>query len=244
MKILGLIPARYASTRFPGKPLVDIGGKSMICRVYEQCLKASSLTDVYVATDDQRIFGHVVDSGGRVMMTAGHHRTGTERCHEALLQLEEQGHSYDVVINIQGDEPFIDPGQIDKLAACFGNKEVNIATLRKAVNSIDELNSPNIIKVVCNLAGNAIYFSRSSVPYVRGYEPEDWPASHTFYKHIGIYAFRTESLKKVCTLQPSPLETAESLEQLRWLENGMDIRVEITMTESHSIDTPEDLKKV
>jgi 3-deoxy-manno-octulosonate cytidylyltransferase (CMP-KDO synthetase) len=244
MKILGLIPARYASTRFPGKPLVDIGGKTMIRRVYEQCLKASALSEVFVATDDQRILEHVEGFGGRVMMTAGHHRTGTERCHEALLQLEKQGHTYDVVINIQGDEPFIDPGQINTLAACFSADSVNIATLRKTISSFDELNSPNIIKVISNLAGNAIYFSRSPVPYVRGSEAEEWLGSHDFYKHIGIYAFRTEILKKVCTLQPTPLETAESLEQLRWLENGLDIRVEVTLTESHSIDTPEDLKKV
>jgi 3-deoxy-manno-octulosonate cytidylyltransferase (CMP-KDO synthetase) len=243
MKILGIIPARYASTRFPGKPLVDIGGKSMIRRVFEQASQARALTEVWVATDDQRIFDHVIAFGGKAMMTSETHRTGTERCYEAMTQLEKQGHEFDVVINIQGDEPFIDPSQIEKVAGCFSDPEVKIASLRKAITSPEELSSPNIIKVVCNLKGRAIYFSRSPIPFIRGKE-EDWLAYHTFYKHIGIYAFRRHVLTEVNALEPTPLEIAESLEQLRWLENGYSIQVEVTLTESHSIDTPEDLKKV
>jgi 3-deoxy-manno-octulosonate cytidylyltransferase (CMP-KDO synthetase) len=243
-KIAGIIPARYASTRFPGKPLADILGKSMICRVYEQASAASSLSEVWVATDDQRIYNHVADFGGKVMMTSTSHRTGTERCMETVNMLEKDGKHFDVVINIQGDEPFIDPLQIDKVAGCFIRPEVDIATLMKEIGSNDELFSPNIIKVVADHNGKAIYFSRSPIPYLRGKDESEWTNVHKYFKHIGIYAFRTEILKKVTKLTPTPLETAESLEQLRWIENGYAIHIEETQSESHSVDTPEDLDKI
>lgn len=241
--LCGIIPARYASTRFPGKPLVDIRGKSMIQRVYEQACKADRLDEVIVATDDDRIYQHVNGFGGKVMMTSTEHRTGTDRCREVLQKLEEAGKSFDIVINIQGDEPFIDPEQINTLAGCFDDPSVQIATLRKALTNPDELFSPNIIKVVCDQHGKALYFSRSPIPYIRGKQESEWIEEQVFYKHIGIYAFRAETLHAVSTLSPSRLETAESLEQLRWLEQGYIIRVETTFAESHSIDTPEDLQK-
>ena len=244
MKIAGIIPARFASTRFPGKPLADIGGKTMIRRVYEQASRAASLSEVWVATDDKRIFEHVSGFGGKVLMTADTHRTGTERCSEALDMLERQGRTFEVVINIQGDEPFIDPAQIEKLTACFIRPEVQIATLIRELNSEEELFNPNIIKVVIDAHGKALYFSRAAIPFCRGKEIKDWQASHKFYKHIGIYAYRCEVLKKIVQFEPTPLEIAESLEQLRWIENGISIHVEITDLESHSVDTPEDLKKL
>lgn len=243
LNVCGIIPARFASTRFPGKPLVDIDGKSMIRRVYEQACKAASLNEVVVATDDSRIFDHVTAFGGKVMMTSTHHRTGTDRCREVLQQLEEQGKSFDIVINIQGDEPFIDPEQINAVANCFADSQVQIATLRKALTGADELFSPNIIKVVCNQQGKALYFSRAPIPYIRGKQEEEWIGEQIFYKHIGIYAFRAQTLHAISALAPSRLELAESLEQLRWLEQGFSIQVETTLSESHSIDTPEDLKK-
>jgi 3-deoxy-manno-octulosonate cytidylyltransferase (CMP-KDO synthetase) len=242
--VCGIIPARFASTRFPGKPLVDIRGKTMIQRVYEQASHASALSEVWVATDDERIFEHVKGFGGMVMMTSTDHKTGTDRCEEVLKALETQGKQFDVVINIQGDEPFIDPEQINTVAASFFNPEVQIATLRKAISSNDELFSPNIIKVVCNNNGNALYFSRSPIPYLRGHNEEEWCKENLFYKHIGIYAFRSAILHQVSALPPSVLERSESLEQLRWLEAGLTIKVETTLAESHSIDTPEDLHKV
>jgi 3-deoxy-manno-octulosonate cytidylyltransferase (CMP-KDO synthetase) len=243
-KIVGIIPARYASTRFPGKPLVDILGKSMIQRVYEQASAASSLSEVWVATDDQRIFDHVVDFGGKVMMTESTHRTGTERCREVSDKFKQEGKHFDVVINVQGDEPFIDPVQIDKVAACFARPEVEISTLMKRIFSNDELFSPNIIKVVTDNSNKAIYFSRSPIPYLRGKDETEWVSGHTYFKHIGVYAFRTEILEKITMLSPGSLETAESLEQLRWMENGYSIHLEITEAESHSVDTPEDLFKL
>jgi 3-deoxy-manno-octulosonate cytidylyltransferase (CMP-KDO synthetase) len=244
INILGIIPARYASSRFPGKPLVDIAGKTMIRRVYEQACKASSLSEVWVATDDQRIFDHITESGGKVMMTSVTHSTGTERCRELLDKLEQQGSIFDVAINIQGDEPFIDPAQIDKVAACFYRPEIQIATLIKKISREDELFNPSIIKVVSDRQNRAVYFSRAAIPFCRDTELQNWIASHTYYKHIGIYAYRGAVLKKIVQLLPTPLETAESLEQLRWIENGYSIYAEITELESHSIDTPEDLKKI
>lgn len=243
VRICGLIPARYASTRFPGKPLIDIGGKSMIQRVYEQASRAASLMDVMVATDDQRIFDHVLSFGGKVMMTADTHRTGTDRCAEVARCLDKNGNPYDVYINIQGDEPFIDPDQIDTVAACFKDPATDLATLRKKITATEELFNPNIIKVTCNQLGQALYFSRSPIPYLRGKENATWVSEGLHYKHIGLYAYRSETLQRISALPPSALETAESLEQLRWLENGLSIRVEITTLESHSIDTPEDLLK-
>jgi 3-deoxy-manno-octulosonate cytidylyltransferase (CMP-KDO synthetase) len=243
LQIAGIIPARYASTRFPGKPLIDIDGKTMIRRVYEQACKASSLNEVYVATDDERIFDHVIDFGGRVLMTSPLHTNGTGRCKESMDILEKQGKSFDVAINIQGDEPFIYPQQIDKVASCFSDQDVQIATLIKAIEKEEELVNPNIIKVVVDNLGRAIYFSRAAIPFNRDKERSQWLASGKYFKHIGIYAYRSEVLKKLTQLKPTDLELSESLEQLRWIENGYKIHVGITELESHSIDTPGDLLK-
>lgn len=244
MKVVGIIPARYASTRFPGKPLVMIQGKTMIQRVYEQASKAGVLNELIVATDDERIRAHVLDFGGRVMMTSTDHRTGTERCNEVVSALSASGDLFDVAINIQGDEPFINPGQIELVASCFLNEQVEIATLVKKITRPDDLNRTTVMKVVVSLDNRALYFSRQLIPFVRGVPESEWLSHHTFYKHIGIYAFRTGVLAAVARLSPTPLETAESLEQLRWLENGHTIHVAVTEHESHSIDTPEDLDKV
>jgi 3-deoxy-manno-octulosonate cytidylyltransferase (CMP-KDO synthetase) len=241
LKIIGIIPARYASSRFPGKPLVNIGGKSMIERVYEQAKKATSLTDVVVATDDKRIENHVKSFGGNVIMTAITHQSGTDRCYETITKISTP---YDIVINIQGDEPFIYPEQIDLVASCFNDSSTNIATLVKKINSQEDLFNTNTPKVILNKNKEAIYFSRQCIPYIRGKEPSEWLSSQTFYKHIGIYAYRTEVLKELTGLQQSPLELAEALEQLRWIENGYQLKVEITAYESVAIDTPEDLKKI
>jgi len=243
MNIVGIIPARYASTRFPGKPLVNIHGKTMIQRVYEQAKKTSSLKEVYVATDDSRIYDHVQAFGGNVVMTSETHRTGTERCHEVVKKLLSDNRAVDVAINIQGDEPFIRPEQIDMLASCFLNPEVHIATLIKKINHADELADPNTIKVVINKLNNAIYFSRTAIPYMRDKFHETWINFHTYYKHIGIYAYRANTLKEITALLPGSLEIAESLEQLRWLENGFSIHTMLTEFESHSVDVPGDLLK-
>ena len=242
MKFLGLIPARYASTRFPGKPLADIGGKPMIQRVYEQvcgCLDA-----VYVATDDDRIFRAVEGFGGRVIMTSPNHRSGTDRCAEAMTKVAEP---FDVVINIQGDEPFIQPAQIELLKGCFDSPEVELATLVKAFKPSDglaALQNPNSPKVVINEASEAMYFSRSVVPYLRNIPQEEWLERHTFYKHIGIYAYRRDVLPRVASLPQGCLEKCESLEQLRWLENGLRIRVAVTDVENLAVDTPDDLRRI
>ena len=243
MQILGIIPARFASTRFPGKPLVQINGKSMIQRVYEQSAKSQALSDVFVATDDKRIFDHVTGFGGKVMMTADSHRTGTERCHEVVQKLQSENKIYDVAINIQGDEPYIQPEQIDLLASCFHDPEIELATLVKKINSEEELISPNTIKVVVAKNQQALYFSRAQIPYIRDNKSGQGLPFNLFYKHIGIYAYRTVTLKAITSLQPSPLELAESLEQLRWLENGYKIFTRETQHESYSVDAPEDLLK-
>lgn len=240
MKILGVIPARFASTRFPGKPLVDIGGKSMIQRVYEQAKKCTALADVFVATDDERIFNHVIAFGGKVVMTATNHPSGTDRCAEVAKMHPE----YDVVINIQGDEPFIDPGQISKVAGCFGDANTQLATLVKKVSSTEELLNANTPKVVVNKLSEAIYFSRSPLPHIRGWQPENWLQSYPYFKHIGIYGYRADILQQVTQLPISPLELAESLEQLRWIDNGYRIKVAETELESQAIDVPEDLEKL
>lgn len=239
MDIIGIIPARYASTRFPGKPLVDIAGKTMIQRVVEQCKKSKALTKVIVATDDQRIYDHIKRLGHEVYMTKPEHKNGTERCHEAL-QLD--GGNYDYVINIQGDEPFIDPEQIDLLASILDRK-TEIATLIKGIDDIADLQSSNVIKALKADSGLALYFSRSSIPFMRNIPTEDWMKSHQHYKHIGIYAYRVDVLAKLVTLAPTPLELAESLEQLRWIENGYRIKTAITSIETIGIDAPEDLEK-
>lgn len=242
MKFIGIIPARYASTRFPGKPLADMNGKPMIRRVYEQV--EGELDAVWVATDDERIEQAVRDFGGRVVMTSDRHRSGTDRCYEAYTKV---GAGYDIVVNIQGDEPFIQPGQIRALKACFADSSVEIATLVKPFGPGDDfekdLFNPNSPKVVLNQNREAMYFSRSVIPYVRGKEYTQWLAAHTYYKHIGLYAYRAETLRAITRLEPSPLEKAESLEQLRWLENGYKIKVGLTDQETIGIDTPEDMEK-
>jgi 3-deoxy-manno-octulosonate cytidylyltransferase (CMP-KDO synthetase) len=241
MKILGIIPARFASVRFPGKPLADIGGKSMIQRVYEQCLKSSILSKVIVATDDQRIYNHVLGFGGSVVMTSANHPSGTDRCFEAFKKIKGD---FSFVINIQGDEPLISPEQIDLLASCLNSGETEIATLVKKINDEETLFNPNIPKVIFNSNKEAIYFSRQTIPFVRESEKAEWLDKHEFYKHIGIYAYRHDILEKISSLKPSSLEKAEKLEQLRWLESGFKIKIAITEFESQGIDTPEDLEKV
>lgn len=239
MKVIAIIPARYASTRFPGKPLAMLGGKTVIQRVWEQVSRV--IDDVAVATDDRRIADAVEAFGGRAVMTSPDHRSGTDRCYEACCKI---GGEYDVVVNVQGDEPFIAPSQIRALAACFDDERTDIATLVKPFapsDGIEALENPNSPKVVLDSESRAVYFSRSVIPYLRGVERGEWLARHTFYKHIGMYAFRREVLREVTSLPQSSLEKAESLEQLRWIENGYKIGVGITDVETVGIDTPEDL---
>jgi len=240
MKTLGIIPARYASTRFPGKPLVEINGKSMIQRVYEQASKASSLSQVVVATDDERIAEEVRRFGGEYVITSDNHQSGTDRCAEVAAILPE----FDIIINIQGDEPYIDPVQIDLVASCFEQPGVRLATLIKEIHSEGELFNYNIPKVVINSSGEAIYFSRQTIPYIRNTETKDWLNTHQFYKHIGIYGYTNETLLKITQLAPSALELAESLEQLRWVENNYNIHTRTTTIETIAIDTPEDLERI
>ncbi len=236
----GIIPARYASTRFPGKPLAMIGNKSMIQRVWEQAKKA--LDTVYIATDDDRILEAVEKFGGKVIMTSAGHRTGTERCAEAASKIAESGRKVDVVINIQGDEPFIRPEQIELLVSSFTDKNVEIATLVRKTKKGEDIFNPNQPKVILDAANNAIYFSRSVIPYIRDLDPGKWSEQNYFLKHLGLYAYKTEVLNKIVHLPEGILEKAESLEQNRWIENGYRIRVSITEWESIGIDTPEDLE--
>jgi 3-deoxy-manno-octulosonate cytidylyltransferase (CMP-KDO synthetase) len=239
--ILGVIPARFASTRFPGKPLADIGGKTMIQRVYEQAVLSKLLQKVVVATDDQRIYAHVRMFGGEVLLTRADHPSGTDRCAEVAEQYPDA----DFILNIQGDEPFIQPEQIDLLAHTLtGQKNKGIATLAKKIEHADALDNPNIVKVALSQTGEALYFSRYAIPFLRGSAQEDRLDQHTFYKHIGLYGFRREILQQITALSPTPLERAESLEQLRWLEHGYRIAVQITDMETIGVDTPEDLKKL
>jgi len=240
MYFIGIIPARYASTRFPGKPLADIKGKSMIQRVYEQSKKASILSELYVATDDVRIEEHVKSFGGNVVMTPAECRNGTERCFEALKKINKKKEDV-VVINIQGDEPFIHPEQIEKVASLFKNKHVGIATLIKKISTTEELTNSNIVKVVVNKDKEAIYFSRFPIPFYRDKKNDDALKLHDYYKHIGMYAYREDILAKLISLKQTPCETAESLEQLRWIENAFSIQTEITEFESIAVDTKEDL---
>ena len=241
MKFLAIIPARYASTRFPAKPLALLGGKPVIQHVYERVSKV--LNDVIVATDDKRIHDVVEAFGGRVVMTSTEHRTGTDRCLEAY---NNYGIEADVVINVQGDEPFIAEDQIKQLMQCFDNPQTDIATLIKpfpASTPFDVITNPNTPKAIINPQGQAVYFSRSVVPYMRGREKNEWTSLHTYYKHIGIYAYRVEIVKQITQMPQTPLELAESLEQLRWLENRLTIQTAITNIETIGIDTPEDLLK-
>ena len=238
----GIIPARYSSSRFPGKPLALIGGKPMIERVYEQA--SLSLNRVYVATDDSRIYESVMNFGGKAVMTSGDHKSGTDRCAEAVERITaSEGILTDMVVNIQGDEPFIRPEQIDLLVSCFNDKSVEIATLIRKVEPGEDFINPNHPKVIIDLFGNAIYFSRAVIPFIRDSEMRDWTNLHTYYKHIGLYAYRTKTLKRITLLPSSSLEKAESLEQNRWLENGYKIRTAVTKWDNICIDTPGDLEK-
>ena len=238
----GIIPARYGSSRFPGKPLVLIGEKPMIIRVYEQAAKV--LENVFVATDDERIMNTVKDFGGNAIMTSPLHQSGTDRCAEALVKIQElSGVNIDIVVNIQGDEPFIRPEQISALMGCFSDESVELATLVRKVASGEDIFNPNQPKVILNCHNDAIFFSRAAIPFLRDVKQEDWSRKYIYYKHIGLYAYRAQTLEKITKLPRSPLEIAESLEQNRWLENGYKIRTAITEWESIGIDTPEDLEK-
>jgi len=240
-KIIGIIPARYASTRFPGKPLAMLGGKPVIRRVYEQV--AATLDETCVATDDERIYYAVQEFGGRAVMTSPYHRSGTDRIEEAVTKL---GGKYDIVVNVQGDEPFIHSSQLEEIIRCFDEPETQIATLGKPFNAddgIEAISNPNSPKIVVDNWGFALYFSRSVIPFIRDKQQAEWPQTYPFLKHLGIYAYRTEVLHKITRLSQSALEKTESLEQLRWLQNGYRIRVGITDVETVGIDTPEDLER-
>lgn len=243
MKIIGIIPARYASTRFPGKPLALISGKTMIQRVYEQAGKV--LDYVVVATDNQKIYDKVLEFNGKCVLTGDFHKSGTERCAEALDKATQLFNTqFDLTINIQGDEPFILPEQIKQLANTFNDKKVQVATLAKKIENKELLFSPNAVKVVFSASGKALYFSRSVIPYIRGIDENEWLNKADFYKHLGIYAYRSEILKKLVAFPEHMLEKAESLEQNRWLSQDVNIHVGITDYESYSIDTPDDLENL
>lgn len=241
MKYIGIIPARYASTRFPGKPLAMLGGKTVIQRVYEQVRQV--LDEAYVATDDQRIFDAVEAFGGKVVMTSANHKSGTDRIEEAVQKI---GGNYDVVVNIQGDEPYIQRSQIETVCRCFDDPATQIATLGKpfkADQPLSDLENPNSPKLVTDNRGYALYFSRSIIPFLRGINRDEWMGQFPFMKHIGLYAYRTRVLHEITQLPQSSLELAESLEQLRWLQNGYKIKVGTTDIETVGIDTPEDLER-
>lgn len=238
MKFTAIIPARYASTRFPGKPLAILGGKTVIQRVYEQAV--SVLDDAYVATDDERILQTVEAFGGRAVMTRSDHKSGTDRIEEAATKI---GTTADVIINIQGDEPFIHPSQIETLCRLFDDPQTQIGTLGKRFESMEAVENPNSPKIVTDVKGFALYFSRSVIPFIRGRQRDEWFGQYPFLKHLGIYAYRREVLCEITKLPQSSLEIAESLEQLRWLQNGYRIRVGETNIETVGIDTPEDLQR-
>ncbi len=238
MKVTAIIPARYASTRFPGKPLALLAGKPVIQHVYEKV--SGVIPDVYVATDDERIFQAVESFAGRAIMTRADHRSGTDRIEEATAKLAE---TPDVVVNVQGDEPFIHPSQIETVVSLFDDEQTQIATIGKPFETMDAVDNPNSPKIVRSLDGFALYFSRSVIPFVRGKEHGEWLGSYPYLKHLGIYAYRREVLHAITLLPQSPLELAESLEQLRWLENGYRIKVGLTRVETIGIDTPADLQR-
>jgi 3-deoxy-manno-octulosonate cytidylyltransferase (CMP-KDO synthetase) len=238
MKFIAIIPARYASTRFPGKPLAMLGGKPVIQRVYEQAI--SVLGEAYVATDDERIFKTVTDFGGKAVMTRTDHKSGTDRIEEAVEKLATDA---DVIINIQGDEPFVQASQLQALMQLFDDPETQIGTLGKPFENMEAVDNPNSPKIVCDRRGFALYFSRSVIPHVRGKERAEWIEHFPYLKHLGLYAYRREVLREVTQLPQTPLELAESLEQLRWLENGYRIRVGLTDVETVGIDTPADLER-
>ena len=238
MKYIGIIPARYASTRFPGKPLAILGGKTVIQRVYEQV--ANVLGEAYVATDDERIFKAVEQFDGCAVMTRNDHKSGTDRIEEAAQKIKTDA---DVIINIQGDEPFIQKSQLETVKHLFDDPQTQIATLGKPFETIEAVENPNSPKIICDVNGYAMYFSRSVIPYIRGKEQKEWIKHFPFIKHIGLYAYRREVLSEITKLPQSPLELAESLEQLRWLQNGYRIKVGLTDVETVGIDTPEDLQR-
>lgn len=242
MKTLAIIPARYASTRFSGKPLALLGGKPVVQWVWERVAMCAEVDDMVVATDDERIATAVQAFGGRALMTGSHHRCGTERCGEVLELLAAQGDEYDAVINVQGDEPFVQPSQLHTLVECLSAEKADIATLRTPIESLAELQSANNVKVVCDLQGRALYFSRQPIPYLRGVESDQWVVRHRYYKHVGLYAFWSDTLRRLVGLPQSDLELAESLEQLRWLQHGYTIQVGDTQSANIGIDTPDDLR--
>lgn len=241
MKVIGIIPARYASTRFPGKPLVDIEGTSMIMRVYQQASKTSLLNEVIVATDDKRIFDHVLQHGGKAIMTSADHHSGTDRCLEAL---QKTGKSFDIVVNIQGDEPFIAPEQIEELIHCFDDAAAEIATLTRRIEDPNMLNDPNKVKAVKSNKDFALYFSRQCIPFQKNIPESDWLKHQSYFLHVGLYGYRSHILHEISQLPVSPLEKSESLEQLRWLENGYKIKIAETKHSSYGVDSPEDLKSL
>lgn len=240
MSIIGIIPARYSSTRFPGKPLVEIKGKSMIQRVYEQTVKARLLNKVIIATDDERIAKHCQIFGANVVITKPEHPSGTDRCFEAY---QLNGEKFDHILNVQGDEPFLDPEQIDSLAkAC--NSDTEIATQMIKCSDHAVLFDKGEVKIILNVHKEALYFSRSVIPAIKGKDENEWHKHYSYFRHVGMYAYRSDILEKITRLQPSALELAESLEQLRWLEHGYKIKCVETTFDSHCIDTPEDIEKV
>ncbi len=241
MKFIAIIPARYASTRFPGKPLVSIQGKPMVQHVYEKVTQSGLFEKVIVATDDNRIQKAVEEFGGEVALTDVNHQSGTDRCGEVINKLEEV---FDVVVNIQGDEPFIKQEQLEDLVSLFRKTPAQIGTLKKELSNSEDVFNPNIVKVVDGLDKRALYFSRNPIPFVRDFEQKDWLSKQKFYKHIGLYGYRFDVLKELVQLQSSMLEMSESLEQLRWLENGYQIFIAETKFESIGIDTPDDLSKI
>ncbi len=241
MKFIAIIPARYASTRFPGKPLVDIHGKPMVQHVYEKALNSGLFEKVIVATDDDRIRDTVIGFGGEVAMTAENHQSGTDRCGEVINQLSDE---FDVVINVQGDEPFIHQSQLEELTNLFKSTPAQIGTLKKRLSNVGDVFNPNVVKVVTGIDKRALYFSRNPIPYVRDSDQSDWISKQQFFKHLGLYGYKSEVLKELVKLAPSELENSESLEQLRWLENGYSIFISETHHESIGIDTPEDLMKI
>jgi len=241
MKKIAIIPARYASTRFPGKPLVNIKGKPMVQHVYDKAIESKVFDKVIVATDDVRIEKVVKGFGGAVMITSDQHQSGTDRCGEVINSLDED---FDIAVNIQGDEPFIHVEQLEQLVTLFDNPNTDIATLKKQLNNIEDVHNPNIVKVVSALDKRALYFSRNPIPFTRGSEKEKWLTKHDYYKHLGLYGYRVNVLKKLVKLPTSSLENCESLEQLRWLQNGFSIFIDETEHESIGIDTPEDLERL
>ncbi len=243
MKVLAAIPARYASTRFPGKPLALLGGRPIIDYAYQVAEGTGCVTRAVVATDDERIYAHMKETFGEesVMMTSTEHRSGTDRCGEVMRTLGQRGEQYDIVVNLQGDEPFVQPSQLENLVRCFDDATTAIATLKTRIVDVEELASPNNVKVVCAADGRALYFSRQAIPYRRGEEMERWLDEGLYFKHVGIYAFRCGVLAEVCALPQSALENSEKLEQLRWLEAGYTIAVRETPCANIGIDTPADL---